>query len=195
MTSTKTRNVQTIAALTALTVVAIAILQVSYAAFSGTTLAEGNEFDAATVALSNDGFGSETLAMSNMVPGNTDQECIVVTYDGTVASDVKLYGSTTSTAADLGQYLDLKIDEVVIGAEENCADATTVVNIFDGTLSVNAGSFDLTHSDWSDGLASAWAPDTQNDTQTYRITVTLQDDNDAQGLDTEATFTWEAQNS
>lgn len=196
MTKAFALRLQIGAALVALSVVSFAVLQVSQAAFSGTTDSSGN-WDAGTVALSDDD-GTGLVAFTNdtsMVPGNSDQACITATYDGDVASTVKLYGSTTFTSTnDLGQYLDLTVDEVTIGAG-SCATPDTVTNIYTGTVSVNAGSFALLHNDWSDGLASNWAPSTSGVTQVYRITVTVQDNNSAQSENTTATFTWEAQNS
>lgn len=194
MTRSSALKMQVGAAFAALAVVSFAILQVSQAAFSDTTDASGN-WSAGQVALSDDDWAGATFSSTNMVPADTEQECITVTYDGNVASSVKLYGSTTFTSAsDLGQYVDLTIDEVDVGAG-TCATPDTSTNLFNGTLSVNAGSFTVAHTDWSNGLASAFAPATSGETQTYRVTVTLQDTNDAQGLDTTSTFTWEAQNS
>lgn len=195
MTGTTAVKLQIGAALTALVVVAFGILQVSQAAFSGTTDSSGN-WDAATVALSDDDGGQVAFTNDNrMVPADSDRACITVTYDGDVASTVKLYGSTTFTSSsDLGQYLDLAIDEVTVGAGTcDAPDASTP--IYTGTVSVNAGAFAVAHNDWSDGLASNWAPSTSGASQVYRITVTLQDDNGAQGLDTTAVFNWEAQNT
>lgn len=196
MTRTSALKIQVVAALAALAMVSFAILQTSQAAFSDTTDSQGN-WSAGTVALSDDD-GTGQVAFTNdasMVPADSDQACITVQYDGNVASSVKLYGATTFTStSDLGQYLDVTIDEVTIGAG-TCATPDTAVNIYTGTLSVNAGAFAVAHTDWSNGLASAFAPSTSGATQVYRITVTLQDNNAAQGQDTTSTFTWEAQNA
>ena len=48
-------------------------------------------------------------------------------------------------------------------------------------------------TNFSNGLTAFGGP-TGSSTRSYRITVTLQDTNAAQGKDADATFTWEAQN-
>ncbi len=47
------------------------------------------------------------MSMSGGVPGNTTSACIKVTFDGSLASTVRLYGATTGSGLD--QYLDLKV--------------------------------------------------------------------------------------
>lgn len=193
MTKGSAVKLQIGAALAAVTVVSFAILQVSSAAFSDTTDANGT-WSAAEVQLSDNDWGGTVFTSSDMVPNATDQACIDVTYDGSVASNVKLYGSTTTSTTDnLGKYLNVTIDEVDIGTG-TCEAPDTVTNIFNADLAVNTGSFTETHTDWNTGLASAFAPDAAAQVQTYRFTVTLADDNNAQGQDTTATFAWEAQN-
>lgn len=170
------------------------VVQASIAAFSDTTDTPGN-WDSATVVLSDDD-GVDQVGFSNdsgMVPADSDQACITVTYDGDTGATVKLYGATTGTG--LGEYLDLTIEEVTIETLNDCAGATVDNSLYNGTLAVNGGAFTVDHTDWSNGLASNWAPTSSGETQVYRITVTLQDDNGAQGLDTAATFNWEAQNN
>lgn len=181
------------AALAAVTLVSFAILQVSSAAFSDTTTPGDETWSAAEVQLSDDNWGEATFASSDMVPADTDQACIDVTYDGTVASNVKLHGSTTTSTTDLGEYLNVTIEEVTV-TDDDCAGAAVDGELFNGDLAVNTGSFAVAHPDWTDGLDSTFAPDGAGQVQTYRFTVTLADDNNAQGLDTTATFTWEAQN-
>ena len=172
------------------------VMRVSSAAFTATTDTTGN-WSAGTVTLSDDD-GGVSAAFSNsstMVPGDTDQACIAVTYDGDVATaGVRMYGSTTSTGGDLGEFLHVTIDEVTIGSGD-CATPDTVNTLFTtAPLSVAAGSFTSTHTTWSDGLTTGWSP-SSNETRTFRITLALQDDDGAQGLDTTATFTWEAQSA
>lgn len=197
MTSSHAVKLQIGAVLAALALVSFAILQVSQAAFSGKTDSSGT-WSAGTVALSDDD-GTGQVAFTNsstMVPGSTDRACITVTYDGNVASSVKLYGATTFTStADLGQYLNVTIDEVTITGTDTCAAPTTTTNIYTGTVSVNTGAFTVAHTGWANGLTSSFAPSTAGSKQIYRITVTLQDNNAAQSQNTTTTFTWEAQNT
>lgn len=172
------------------------VVQASIAAFSDTTATNG-DWSSGSVALTNNHADATFTTAGGMVPGDTDEACVTVTYNGDIdAQPVRLYGSTTeSTPSDLGEYLDLSIEEVDIGTGTCAAPDTVEATIFtnDNTLSVNTGSFTASHTDWTSGLASNWAPTTTDDTQDYRITVTVKDNNDAQGLSATATFNWEAQ--
>lgn len=195
MTKSSALKLQIGAALAAVTVVSFAILQVSSAAFSDTTDADAGTWSAAEVQLSDNDWGDTTFTSQDMVPNATDQACIDVTYDGTVESNVKLYGTTTTTTdTDLGEYLNLTIEEVSPDGGTDCAGATSNEEIFNDTLA-GTDSFEATHTEWGTGLDSGFTPTGEGETQTYRFTVTLADNNDAQGQDTAATFTWEAQNS
>lgn len=184
------------AALAALLLVSFMIMRVSSAAFTSTTDTAGN-WSAGSVNLTDDD-GSGSLQFTNdtgMVPGNSDQACIKVTYDGDVATaGVKMYGSTTFTSAsDLGDHLTLTIEDV--DATLGCATAVVNSTLFSAKdLSVSGTSFTVSHTGWGDGLATGWSP-AAGETKTYRITVTLQDADAAQGLNTAATFTWETQNA
>ena len=62
--------------------------------------------------------------------------------------------------------------------------------IYTGTLA----SFANAASDFSTGVGN-WSPGAAGQTTVYRFTYTLQDDNNAQGLNGELGFTWEAQNT
>lgn len=191
-TSTK---LQIASALAALALVSMMVMRVSSAAFSATTDTGGN-WTAGSVTLTDDD-GSGSVAFTNdaaMVPGDTDQACIAVTYGGDVAASVKMYGSTTTTTAtNLGDYLTLTIEDVTIVTD--CASATVNTTLFSGAdLAVSGTSFSVLHTAWGDGLSTGWTP-SASATKTFRITVQLQDDNAAQALDTTATFTWEAQNT
>lgn len=192
-------RIQLVAALAATALMSGLVMRASTAAFSGTTDTSGN-WSAGTVALSDDD-GTGQVAFTNdtgMVPADSDQACVTVTYDGDVDAEVKMYGSTTFTSAsDLGQYVDLTLEEVTIGTGSCASPASVDTTVYTGTLSVNAGAFTVAHTAWADGAATGWtttAPATNGASKVYRLTVTLQDNNNAQGLDTTATFNWEAQN-
>jgi hypothetical protein len=161
------------------------IVTASLAAFSGTTENTGNTWTAGTVTLTDDDSGSAMFIVSAMAPLATVTECIAVTYSGTLLpSTVKLYGVS---GGPLDAYLDLTVEEGTGGVFGNCT-GFTGSNIFTGTLA----SFAATHIDFASG-AGAWNPAANPETVVYRFTVTLQDNNLAQGLNATATFTWEAQ--
>ena len=110
-----------------------------------------------------------------------------VIYSGKLLpSDVNLYGVSGGTGLDA--YLDVTVEEGSGGVFGNCTGFTPTSTIFTGTLT----SFAATHTNFATG-AGAWNPAVNPESRTYRFTVTLQDDNAAQGLNATATFTWEAQ--
>ena len=61
--------------------------------------------------------------------------------------------------------------------------------MFNNTLA----NFVATHTNFGNGI-TGWSPAVSPESLTYRFTLTLQDNNLAQGLNTTGTFTWEAQN-
>jgi hypothetical protein len=141
--------------------------------------------------LVDDDSGSAMFTMTDMAPGDTDAECILVTYNGSLQSDVVLYvspGDLTGTGLD--SYLDLTVERSVggIGSFGNCTGFSGNL-LYDGTLD----GFSSAYTNFSKGALWLWA--NTGDGSVYRFTVQLQDDNAAQGLNATVTFTWEAQNS
>lgn len=160
----------------------------SRAAFSDTTDNPANNWAAGTVVLTDD----DTAAMfnaSDLAPGDSVVNCIAVTYQGSlVPANVRLYGTATGS---LGAYLDLTVDIGTGGGFGDCTGfaESSSTTLFTGTLS----EFATAHTNFGDGLAG-WSPAATPESRTYRFTVSVQDNNKAQGLDATATFTWEAQN-
>jgi hypothetical protein len=163
----------------------------SSAAFFDTTVNTGNTWSAGTVILTDDDAGSAMFTVTNMSPLATVTECIVVTYSGTMLpSDVNLYGVSGGTGLDA--YLDVTVEEGTGGEFGDC-------NAFGGfspTSTIFAtntlNNFATNHTNFTNGVG-AWLPAANPESRTYRFTVTLQDNNLAQGLNATATFTWEAQ--
>jgi len=167
------------------------ILTASFAAFSDTTDNSGNTWSTGTVVLTDDDLGVAMFTVTNMAPLVPVIECIVVKYEGSlVPADVNLYG--VSGGSGLDAYLDVTVEEGTGGLFGNCGGGggfTPTSTIFPtGTLT----SFAATHTNFTNGVG-AWNPAVNPESRTYRFTVTLQDNNLAQGLDATATFTWEAQ--
>jgi hypothetical protein len=164
---------------------------VSRAAFYDTTTNDANTFDAGTVVLVDDDTGSAMFSVSNMKPGDSSAECIAVTYNGTVVpADVVEYVSAGDlTGTGLDDYLNLTVERGTGGSFGDCTGFSSENTDYSGTLDGFAG----THTDFASG-AGTWAPASTGESKVYRFTVTLQDNNAAQGLDATVTFTWEAQN-
>lgn len=192
MKMTGTLRLQIAATLAGMAMVSGLVFQTSSAAFSDTTNNTGNSFTAGTVSLTDDDSGSALFNLSLMKPGDSSTKCIRVDYDGNLASTVKLYGAVG--AGTLGQYLNLTINSGTGPANDgSCASFVAGNQIYNGTVS----TFASTYAAWGSGLTDAnFVADDVNDYRTYRIVVSLQDNNSAQGLSaTGVSFTWEAQNN
>ena len=163
------------------------VWQGSQAAYTAVTSNSGNTFSAGTVSLTDDDSGTALFTLSGLQPGSTGQRCLTVTYRGTLGARVKLFvtpGSVTGTGLDA--YLVLRVEEGSGGSNSSCAG-------FSGTQisSSTLGSMGLAATNSATGLGT-WAPTAAGQSRVYRFTYSLQDDNAAQGLNCQASFTWEA---
>ena len=102
------------------------IVNRTIAVFSDTTQSTANSFSTGTVTLVDDDLSAAMFNVSNMVPGDTATDCIVVTYQGTVAdpSAVRLYSGGYTDSGDLATYLNLTIEEGTGGSFGNCTGFT-----------------------------------------------------------------------
>ncbi len=179
------------------------------AAFSGTTSNGTNTWAAGQVRLSDDdGNGGNAASVmfdvSGLTPGQSGERCIVVTYDGDLAADVRLY-ATTSGPASLAPYLELTVESGTGGSFAGAGGGTDSCQGFSGiaafsttTPAASAGTllaFGQAHTSFGAGVGS-WGPaaGAPGQSRVYRFRYTLKDDNAAQGRSATATFTWEAQN-
>lgn len=184
-------RLQIAATLAGMAMVSGLVFQTSSAAFSGTTASSGNTFTAGTVSLSDDDAAAAMFSLSNLKPGDTSTKCIQLTYTGSLASAIKLYGAIGG-GTGLGAYINLTITSGTPGTFADCS-TFAGTQIYTGTLA----NFATTYANWAGGLSDAnWTPTTNGQTRTYRFVTTLQDNNSAQGLTANTvSFTWEAQNT
>jgi predicted ribosomally synthesized peptide with SipW-like signal peptide len=163
-------------------------------AFSSTTTNTDNSFTAGTVTLADNDSGAVLYSVSNQKPGVNTVRCIKLTYSGSLDADVKLY--TPSTVNASAQYINLTIEKGTSDTAvfPNCGTFTSESTVYNGTLA----NFASTRNSYANGILAfpgaqtAWA---QNDTLVYRFTLSVQDDNAAQGASSGLhTFTWEARN-
>ena len=92
----------------------------------------------------------------------------------------------------LAGYLDLTVERGSgAAAFGDCTGFTSAETL---TTGGTLAAFAAASTDFASG-AGTWAPAATGESQWYRVVVTLQDDNAAQGLDATVDFTWEAQNS
>lgn len=165
----------------------VLVVASSRAAFVDTTDNTSNQFSAGTVALTDDDAGSVLFNVNDLAPAQSRANCITVSYTGSLAADVRMYGGASGS---LAPYLDVVIDVGTGGSYNSCAGFTSGSTLYTGTLA----DFAATRTNFLDGL-TGWNGATNPSSRTYRIAVTLQDDNAAQGLSATADITWEAQNA
>lgn len=199
-----TRTSKVLAATVPLGIIASGVLvwQASYAAFSDTTTNPGNSFSAGSVKLTDDHKTPATAMFTadGLKPGSSASSCIKVTYNGTIASAVKMYvksGDLTNTTGDLSPYLTIQVDEGT-GNAADCTDFADGTNIYNPNgpsgATYTLADFATTKSTYATG-ASSWTPSTAPSSKTYKVTYWLQDNNLAQGKNNTVKFTWEAQNT
>lgn len=161
-------------------------------AFSATSSNIDNSFTAGTVTLADNDSGAVLYSVTNQKPGVSTVRCIKLTYTGSLDSEVRLY--TSSAVNPSAQYINLTIEKGTSDTAvfPNCGTFTSEATIFSGNLA----SFASTKNSYANGIPTfpgaqtKWA---QNDTLVYRFTLSVQDDNAAQGASSGLhTFTWEA---
>jgi hypothetical protein len=177
---------------------AAATSAVVYSAFTSTAHSASSSFQAGSIALTADSTGSALFAMDGGKPGDAQSRCVTVRYAATggLTSRVRLYGTTTGSAAHggLDRYLALKVTRGSFpsGAPANgacdgfLADGSDAV-LFDDLLSRYPATYETGLAD----PASAWH---DGDSAVYRFDVVVQDDDAAQGRDATTEFAFQARN-
>jgi hypothetical protein len=172
------------------------VWQASYSAFSATTSNPTNNWSAGTVALSDDDSNTAMFTASNLKPGSTGTKCIAVTSTGSLASTVKVYGTSYTTTNALAGSLNVTVTQCTGGGFGSCTGFTplgTGSSVYAGTLASLAGSA----TNFATGVGN-WAPTgTGSETRVFQFSYTLDPatPNSAQGGTAAIGFTWEAQNS
>ena len=173
----------------------------TFSAFSDTTANAGNAFASGTVTLTDNDGGGTLLSLTNATPDETATGCIKVTYGGSLAADVKLFGSVSGA---LAPYLTLKVTRGTDsgGTFPGCGSFTADTRdyagqgagvIYHGNLSGYPSSYaaGITDPENSTGDPETW---NTSEVHAYKLEVTLQNDSAAQGQSASASFTWEARN-
>jgi predicted ribosomally synthesized peptide with SipW-like signal peptide len=163
----------------------------TFSAFSATASNEGNSFAAGTVYIVDNDSDSAMFNVSDAKPGTTYTSCIKVTYLGSLDASVVLYGA--GFGGDLAPYLHVTVEEGSGAAGfGDCTGFTSSSVLYND---VAMGSFPTT-SGAGNATGGTWST---NEAVDYRFTITLADDNAANGGTSPKTadafsFTWEAQN-
>lgn len=173
----------------------------TWSAFSSTTSNEDNSFETGTVTLTDNDAEGAMLSLENAKPGDADTGCIVVSYTGSLPATVRMYGTTTGTGLD--QYLNVTVTRgtILTPSFDSCAgfvaDLTNYTGagagiVYSGTLAGFPDSYGAGIVDPTSGSPESW---TNPESHAYKVTVSVADNNGAQGLTASQTFTWEARSA
>lgn len=170
----------------------------TFSAFSSSTSSAGNTFAAGTVQLGSNSLGSFMYQVTEAKPGTTVSKCTKVTYTGSLDADVKLYAAPPLDG--LAYYVNLTVTPGTGSPTfPGCTGFTAAGSaIFNGTLQ----AFAETYNGVQNGLAvvpdgaTKWST---NSAVVYQFTLTLQDNNNANGGSTGLSipshaYTWHAVN-
>lgn len=108
-------------------------------------------------------------------------------YTGSLDAAVRIYAHPGDVTGALAPHLKLTVEQGTGGGFGSCTGFTPTHADYTGTLA----DFAATRTDYPSGSGTAAAP---GDTQVWRFTAEVEDNNTAQGLSAAASFTWEAQN-
>ena len=190
------RIVSLIAIPAAVAVSGLVVSQASYSAYSATTVNPASNWTTGTVALADDDANVAAFSAVKLKPGSTGAKCIAVTSSGTVASVVKLYGTTPATTKNLSAYINLTITQGSGGSFGTCTGFVPLgsgATLYSGTLD----SFGTSSTNYTNGVGT-WAPTgTAAESRTYQVSYTVSADapDSTQGGTAALGFAWEAQNS
>lgn len=197
---------RTIAIVLAMAMVAVISIAGTRAAFNGETLNAGNEFDSATIDLTDDDGDVIMFNVAGMLPGDTLDHCILVSYTGPAgrnSNGVKVFipSYTEAVGSDLDTDLLITVEEGtdatpvfdpsgtrtgVNDSENDCSGFTIGTAIVtDEPLATFATTYAAGYGTWTPIVT-----DTNTD-QYYRITVELATASTAEGESmTAIPFTW-----
>jgi predicted ribosomally synthesized peptide with SipW-like signal peptide len=184
-----------------LTLGVIAVMGVAvfgtFAAFTATSTNSGNQIASGTVKIDDQsGATTELYDVANAAPGAATSACIRITYDGSLASSVKLYlASAVSNGSDFTLQIERGSGLSTVDGTRSCADFSPSSTAYSGDLDGLGGDY----AAGVDGKAAgaAWS---QGHSVDYRFTVTAKDDSTPNAHTTAVSsgahaFTWEARNN
>ncbi len=194
----------------------------THAAFSATTQNPGNSWQSGTVDLDNNAkVGAVFTPLFStgdglLRPGSTGSRCIRIDYTGSLEAEIRMYIEPDATdppgtsTTELDPYLEMSIERGVDvtpavevaadcsgGTGELFATATFLDRTHPGVPDATSRTLEhlrTEHRDYASGIVVEEGA-TEGTSVTLRITYVLAGDNDAQDKLSEATFTWEAQNT
>jgi len=173
------------------------VLQVSSAAFTGSTSSDGSSWAAGTVSLSNDRNGAAMFSSTAMVPGDVVTQCIEVTYTGTAdpGAAITLHAANVASVAGGaggdGLADDLDVTVRIGAAGSDCGDDLSAAPVL-----YNNGAL-LAFDGLGSPISTGWTPDAGGGTDLmrpflFRVELGADTANDAQADSATADFVWSA---
>jgi hypothetical protein len=199
------------------------VYQASNAAFTANTSTGNNAWNAGNVFLTNGSSGAALFNLTAMKPTSAaagTTKCVVVSYTGNLAANVRMYVKNFTSAArsggsyDPSGYVRVTAEEGS-GSQTDCSDFVSARYLTSGTtagMTMFALQSALTSfsSSYQGGSNTSWAAPASSvatpSTKTYRISTWLPDIgqpnapsqavlDDLQNSTISFDFTWEAQNT
>jgi hypothetical protein len=122
--------------------------------------------------------------VTNLRPGSTLTNCVTVSYSAPGATSLRM--AAPSTTGELADFLDVQISAGTNGGYGDCA-SFSGDDVYFGTL----GSFGREYADPSTGLPMNNSV-ASSGTVTVRVSLSMRDENEAQGKVSDSSFTWYA---
>jgi predicted ribosomally synthesized peptide with SipW-like signal peptide len=164
----------------------------AFSAFSSQTDNPGNQITAGTVDIQDNDANGALYNLAAAKPNDPKENCIEVTYTGSLASSVKLYRAPGALGG-LAPYANVKVEYGTQASPSfpSCSGFNASGTLYDGDLTGFATTYGAGYAanpgsdgDWDNG-----------EKLVYRVTVSIDDDANAEGLSTGAhALRWEAQN-
>jgi predicted ribosomally synthesized peptide with SipW-like signal peptide len=164
----------------------------AFSAFSSQTENPGNQITAGTVEVEDNDSNGALYSVSDAKPNDPKESCIEVKYTGSLPADVKMYRAPGALGS-LGTYANIKVEYGTQASPSfpSCAGFTSAGTLYDNDLAGLATTY-------AAGYAATPGGDGDwdlNETLVYRVTVSIDDDQNAEGLTTGAhALRWEARN-
>ena len=164
----------------------------AFSAFSSQTDNPNNTITAGTVSIQDNDATGALYSIATAKPNDPKENCIEVEYTGSLPADVHLYRAPGALGS-LATYANIKVEYGTQASPSfpSCTGFNSAGTLYDGDLpglaTTYAGgypAFPSVDNDWD-----------QNETLVYRVTVSIDDDSNAQGLTTGThSLLWEARN-
>jgi hypothetical protein len=161
------------------------------AKFTSKTTNGSDAVTSGVVTLTDSGTGAMfTPTLEPILPGESFQRCIKVSYTGNVAAAVRIYASDVTGVPGLGDNLNLTINQGSGTPTAACSGFTPGSDIYGpSTLTTFKNK-----NSYANGV-TAWTTLAGADNRAYRFTLSLPAGTSGtqQGLQAGVTFNWEAQ--